>query len=557
MKRGMEISLEVLATTRNEAAAAVLVRALDSPHESLREGALRGLLARRSPWGLRELMARWHLFSPRFREIVIEHRGRLTGAIRDAILSQDKQLCANGCDAAQCTGEYDLIPALVNVAESGAAESGNREHADMAAQTLLQLAQMLHDELSRPRDWRQRRNPHLYRTHVVATLELATQRFQQHRRKEILTAFLILTGRENATLRRVLRDPLDRTHTEIIDLLTLSPRPAIVRLALSFLDDSRAPKAAINVLAHRDDDEFLHYLLRKIGYEPSSAARVNLKRLTKIHWLQHDATRLVAFDEAAQHAAVQIAVCSGLPRPDKFQVLKLVLLRGKPAGRRAAVAALADFQGVEANRLIMQAVRDKDIRVQAGALSQLRSRGLPGAMAMLIDALDSRHELVQETARECLHEFTFHRYLSAFHSMNEQVRGSTGALVRRVDRQTPQLLAEEMQAASRGRRLRAIEVAQALDMVAEMEPQFHELLKDDDHMVRMEAAGALAECSTERTRLALRNALLDRSVAVQNAAERALGAMVTARPRRPRGIDVSAINLPENGASAGGGPWRW
>ena len=92
MKPGIDNSLEVLATTRNEAAAGVLVHALDSTNETIQEGALRALLLRRSPAGLRELVARWHRFSPHFRSIVIEHRGRLSGALRDAVLSGEPQM---------------------------------------------------------------------------------------------------------------------------------------------------------------------------------------------------------------------------------------------------------------------------------------------------------------------------------------------------------------------------------------------------------------------------------------------------------------------------------
>jgi len=45
-----------------------------------------------------------------------------------------------------------------------------------------------------------------------------------------------------------------------------------------------------------------------------------------------------------------------------------------------------------------------------------------------------------------------------------------------------------------------------------------ELLADDDHMVRAEAARALQSSDTSRAVAALRRALLDRSVAVQEAA---------------------------------------
>jgi len=56
----------------------------------------------------------------------------------------------------------------------------------------------------------------------------------------------------------------------------------------------------------------------------------------------------------------------------------------------------------------------------------------------------------------------------------------------------------------------------------EMEQLIINRLSDDDHMVRIVAAEALADCDTMPTWEALRDALLDRSVMVQEAAEQSL-----------------------------------
>ena len=76
--------------------------------------------------------------------------------------------------------------------------------------------------------------------------------------------------------------------------------------------------------------------------------------MQRLDWLQHDTTSLKNFDEAAQHAAVQAATMSGIGRDEALAVIRLLVLEGKPAGRRAAVAALSDFQGADANQLVLQ-----------------------------------------------------------------------------------------------------------------------------------------------------------------------------------------------------------
>jgi len=61
-----------------------------------------------------------------------------------------------------------------------------------------------------------------------------------------------------------------------------------------------------------------------------------------------------------------------------------------------------------------------------------------------------------------------------------------------------------------------------MGLVQELEEHIVPLISDDDHMVRLAAAQSLADCETENSWERLRDALLDRSVVVQEAAERSL-----------------------------------
>ncbi|MEQ8786840.1 MAG: HEAT repeat domain-containing protein [Pirellulaceae bacterium] len=524
------MTFQILAKTGNEAAASVLLTGLESPHRAIQEGALRGLLARRSHVGQRELIRRWDDLSDRWKSIVAETPGRISGAVRDAILSGDKQLCENGCDAVLHLREYDLLPALIN-----AAEDGSNPHGDLVARTLLQLAEQLYDELAAPRDYSRRRDPQLVRQHALSHLEKSIQRFDQHKRREILETFLTLVGRDNATLKRILQNPHDKCYLPLVDMLKTSPRVGVMRLVLNFLDDPHAPTSAINVLSHRGDMAFLTHLLKKIGYEPSSAARLNLRRMDSIVWLQDDFQILDDFDDAQQHAVVQLAMATSMKRLQVFEVIRYLLMHGATGGRRAAVGALAQFKGFEANALVQQSLSDKDPQVQAGALMQLRDRGIPGALTKLIDAADSPHDAVRHAAQQSLKEFNFRRYLSAFDTLDEEVRYSTGYLVRKVDPEILQLLNEELTARSRTRRLRGLELLPYVNSIFDLEPVILQMLSDEDHFVRAEAAKVLSESQTPAGRDALRGALLDASVMVREAAEQSLQQLASGghAPRRP------------------------
>jgi len=199
---GLATTLDLLARTKNEAAVEALLPALDSAHRAVQEGALKALLKRRPGAGQHDLLRRWHELSDRWQSIAAEHPGRMTGAIRDAVVGADPKMCGNGCDAMLRLREYDLAPMLINAAgnESGAI-------ADLAAKTLLELTQLLYEELAHSRDYRNRRDPQLIRSHVVTSLETSVRRFDKHRRTEIVEAFLLLARRDNAVLKRILQSP--------------------------------------------------------------------------------------------------------------------------------------------------------------------------------------------------------------------------------------------------------------------------------------------------------------------------------------------------------------
>lgn len=538
MDTGLSKTLEMLVKSRNEAANDILLPALDSPYRSLREGALHTILRRRSPAGHRELVRRWPTLTDEWKDIVAQYPGQITGVLRDAILSADTAMCECGCEALLHLREYDLIPALINAAEDDA-----NPHAGLAGQTLLRLSQILFEDQAQPRDVRNRRDPHVMRRHAVESLEASVQRFTRHQRREILEAFVLVADRQNATLRRLLQNPHEPSYLPLVDILSHSQQSGVTDLLLDFLDDPHAPSAAVNMVAHRTDEPFIRGLLGKVGAEPSPAVKASLKRMTSIHWLRDDPAILARLNDAEQQAMVNVAVCSGMNRLQAFEVIQTILRRGNVGGRRAASAALAEFRGIEANQLAIERIEDPDPQVRANILLQLRERGIPGAMTQLLESVESPHAVVREAAQKCLAEFNITRYLSAFDMLDEQVRRSTGLLVKKVDPQTVPTLARELAASARTRRLRALHAARVIHASPELEASILALLQDDDHFVRADAAASLGQCDTNASREALRAALVDRSVAVREAAERSLEMLVNVETGKAVSVKSSPVEM--------------
>ncbi|MHB8863420.1 MAG: HEAT repeat domain-containing protein [Pirellulaceae bacterium] len=517
VKSGLSRTFSLLTETANEAAVSVLLAALDSPDIAIQNRALQAILDRRRGAGQRVLIERWHGLSERWKLQIARQPRQISPSVRHAILSSDAELCVNGCSALLYIREFELIPALV----TGLEEPGNPQ-ATRVAETLVRLCELLQEEISGPRDKPRFQDPVRICELVLPSLEKAVERFESHRCRETMEAFLLLASRENALLNHVLAEPRHPAYLTMMDILCHSPRLAVIRLVLNLLECRFAPSAALQVVAHRADGMFMRQLLKRADPDLSEPLRWSLRRVESMDSLICALDVLDTLSEKEQAAVVRLAMASHMNRLNVFRIVKQVLTCGRTAARRVASAALGEFGGAEANQLVLDALQDPDPQVQATVLGQLRERGIPGAITHLIHMLDSPHDVVRQAARGCLMEFTFHRYITQFDLMDNKIRTSTGMLVMRIDPDATTALARELKSNTRTRRLRGLEAAVAMDAVYLVEPLIIGLLNDPDHYVRTEAAGTLAYCNTPLALESLRNALRDRSVAVREAAEQSL-----------------------------------
>ncbi|MBN1851777.1 MAG: HEAT repeat domain-containing protein [Pirellulales bacterium] len=518
MASGLQRTLDLLATTRNEAAVDALVMHLESDHSKIRNGVFETLLRRRSPAGHREVLRRLHDLPSDWRPIVQRYCGRMSMALRDAVVGSDPDLFQNACHAILWFHEYDLMPALVIASEG----SGN-PNAGSAAATVLRLAEQLYEQVSGNRNYHDRRDLQRIRNELIVCLEGSLARYPCHKRLELVEAYLVLVGRENQVLNDILHAPHDPRHACVMESLASSPLAGIMRLLLSFLDNPRAPGPVIRTLSQRRDIRFLVDLFHHIQQGLSSVAQRHLKRIDHVSWFGADRIDLEKLDETAQQGLVRLVTVIGIPRSAKFDLLAHVLAHGSPMARRDACEALADYSGQQAGHLILAALDDPAPEVQAQAALQVRQRGLPGTMNRLIALLKSPHDMVRRAVRSALDEFTFDRFLSSFELLDERIRQSTAELVRQVDPDSASRIMKELEAPTITARIRAIEMAVTLALVPEVTDALCALLEnDEDHFVRSAAASALAEYDSPRTRAALQSAMADHSRSVREAAHSGL-----------------------------------
>jgi len=400
-------------------------------------------------------------------------------------------------------------------------DPANPNHA-VVARTMLKLTERFYNDLCSADDAVRRKDNEAYRIRITSALEDAVRKYYKHRQPETVESLLLLARHDNVALRCWLQRPDEACYDAIVDLLAHSQRGGVIRLLLRFLEDPQMPLAVMRVLTTRTDLKFVKNLLSTVGSRPSKTVAETLARFDSVAWAEPEDELFASLDDAAQEQAVAMLVATSLSRERLLSVLSYLLVEGKPAGRRAAAKALTAFEGPKADALVVRCLNDEDPLVRAALLRQIRTRNIPGAMSLLLRMVGSDSEEIRAALREALPEFTFRKFLANFDAMEESLRLTAGHMVTKIDSESVPLLVKEMQALSPVRRRRGVLASIAMGVVHEVEQPVIQLLSDDDHMVRIAAAKALAECQTLPTWEALRDALLDRSVVVQEAAEYSL-----------------------------------
>jgi hypothetical protein len=136
--------------------------------------------------------------------------------------------------------------------------------------------------------------------------------------------------------------------------------------------------------------------------------------------------------------------------------------------------------------------------------------------------LDSRSPEIRDAARSSLAEFNFARFRSMFDLLDESAARTTGVLVHKVDATARDCLIEELTSPCVASRLRAIEMAVAMEAAQEVCELLVDLSRHENAALRREAVSALAHCLGAKAENAIRMAADDAHQSVRDAAKGAL-----------------------------------
>lgn len=524
-------TFDVLATAKSLAAVDLLIATLDSKRPAIQERGVAASLRRAATRCQTEVIRRLPKLSPGGRKLLEEQGPRLSGTLRQCLLHGDTELRTNGLAIVKTMDCYDQVSALLSILEQR-----DDPFQEAACQTLQELVNRLFEQLhlsaGRKASDRSVRNIPQARQTTLTALEAGCNRFADLAYpREVIESILVLGEPDSNAVRKACLQSVPACREMAADVLTTSTHPGVMRLLMEFMGQNYPNIKAFEAFEKRYDPEFVFYVLRSFPKRLSENQQKNFKQLTRIAWIADELLPLSEVPTGLHESLSAFVQATGMNLDEKIEVQKWLLLNGSMAGRQAATQILETIAPESVRGILFGSLDSQDADVQVWATGQLRSQGVPEAIRLLIERLDSPVPAVREAAREELASFDLSRVLDLFEHLDRNVCLRVGALLRKIDPGCTQKLMEELKQPIRRRRIRAARAAEALGLASDVEPGLLAMLFDEDSIVRRIAAELLVCVPSPEVIVGLTALLQDSSPRVRDAAERSLAEIGRSRPQ--------------------------
>jgi len=519
MADGVIKTFDALGRTNNSHALNVLILALDIPRDDIRQNAVKAILKQRKPEGHVELLKRYHLYKDETRNLLEPFSGSMNKAVRQGLLSGDKQLEANSLQFVRDHEAYDLVPVVLEMLE----EEQKREHHRHCLEIVDELVNSLYEHAHHTaNETKYLRDANVIKLRIVSALERACQRTDISGYEQLLENLFILGDLEVNEISKLLRSDGHPRRKYAEDLLRNSDHPGIMQLILDFMGLSHPSYLAFRCVSERDDPQFVCHLLRNWPRSLSISQRKNYKQVQSVKWLENNVTDLQYIPAVLHVKIMHFMNVTSVPRAVKLRVAEWIVGHSGEEARRYAADFLEELNPGRMHALIETGLESDDEEVQAWATSQLRVKRIPEAFTKLIERLDSPLRQVQQAAREELEDFNLRRILTLYDLLDPRTCRLAGELIQKIDPDTLEKLSQEMTGPMRSKRMRATQAAIAMGVQEPMLETFVKLLEDEDILVRRTATEVVGQIVDQRSLDALQKMVDDPNPRIREIAQKAI-----------------------------------
>jgi len=527
MAHGVDLTIQVIAQSKNQAAVGLLESAFQSTSEIIRKLAGSILVSRRSGKGLEAIIRHFDPSDQDLVKLVNDNRDKIMPGLHGAIVDKDIDLARKAFRLAYSQNFYEVLPTLAAYCLG----PGSQEKSGLTMQgDFLKFLGKYTTALEKNDP-----NEHhlLYNVVLSEFTKILAQKVKEYRftRQELtLTVYLRLysffTDAGNGhDLYLQLRLPNSPVCVAASRRLLKEPEPYLFQLVTRCLDHLNPPQIVPQVVSERADIPFLTALFKSIKPPLTLEHKTNLAKLPPLVWVGQVDSFLNQFDEEAQCGLILLMQNINLTEEELLAYLPKIFENSKGKGRVAALSALGSLSGADIDRLIWDAAGDSDPAVQVEALTQLNSREMPGATARIVQFVESPHEEVRDTIQKLLPNFRFNRFIQTFDQLDDEQRRRMFNVVRNLDRRTPEELTKMLCADELVLKAKAL---RCIDYCYEIVPLVEDALCDvllygEIPTLRSKAAEQLVAGQQDTSRTMLVQALhRDESSEVRAAAKKSL-----------------------------------
>lgn len=437
MAKAAENTIRLLAQSNNLSASQLLMQALRSSHDGVRQEACRYIM--RDPQASKEFVRHFNRYPEQVHETLLSMLPRLVPVVRAAIRSKESDLRQSGYQIAQTLRVIEIIPDLIEIFLNAAKEDGNsmRRHprffdtlfgllnnfdeldkSDAAVQArinpiVLNIGNTLMKTLASPSE-----------AIVVLWMQIFLQMYPLFYEQKLPICGLMTNATHpwyDIIARFLIKELPDEVSRFIWDQLQ---RPKKLLLIIQ------------STLIRRSDLEFWSQIFQFLSHQPVSEAVVaHLHLLEGIVWAK-------AIPEWIPHLSAPqlVGLATFLRYIIMSPTLRMTLLTPlieQKTSLEARVIALKAIPREEPNDivepLIFQSLNSSQPAVQIAALSQLKWRNMPQALVILMKFAESPIPEVRHAVGALLPDLRLSRWFDLYDSLPDAQRESLCKMVLKVD----------------------------------------------------------------------------------------------------------------------------
>ncbi len=513
----IEKTIKVLEKNHTSISQAVLVHALSVPDDEIASRAALSLLFSGSGLGKTEIIRNINRLSPEVIEEIAANVDLIHFSLHECLGHGTNELAIAALQTIKVAKLYEELPAVLQFMR--------RAKGDLVQQAGHIFESMI-DSLYDQQQQADSSGDASLRNSIELTLNAIAEEVQQFDRLKhprlLLQSIFILSTPGQSIPRKLIRESHPQCLSVIWNIFSQERHPGILHFLTDSLKQKYVHARILMNLSERSDIEFQMHLINSVPEHPSVNQERNYKRLDSLCWIIADTYFWDTIPEELQGNLVRLVELIGISSHEKIEIYKNALQFGAVEARKIAAEFRNSIEQDLYEQYITEALNSPDPRIEAWAVTEIKQTKLADKSRLLIERLDSPHEIVQQQAREALDMFDLQHAIEHCESAPLSAGKKIAELLLKINPDAIREVSRELASPIRTRRLRAAKAVRTMGLQNQVQEGLIELLYDTDPIIRRTVVEILAEAPTPQIISSMMMLLDDSNPRVRTTVEKEL-----------------------------------